>query len=108
MIEISPELEPRLGPWLAAAAKGMAVVQGQDARFHVFVHNGKAGNEVGRIVASCAYELDAELLASALWSLTADVRSGEKCDDAELVLPPDVATGWSVRPFIAAYDLRSL
>ena len=108
MIEISPEDAPRLGPWLAVAAKGIAVVPGTDGRFHVFVHNGKAGNEVGRIVANCANELDAELLASALWSLIAEVRSGEKCDNAEVVLPADVAMGWGVRPFIAAYDLRSL
>ncbi len=108
MIKIRPEDSPRLGPWLAAAAKGMAVVPGSDGRFHVFIHNGKAGNEVGRIVATCTNELDAELLAAALWSLTADVRSGEKCDNAEVVLPAEVAMAWSVRPFVAAYDLRSL
>jgi hypothetical protein len=108
MINVRPEDAPRLGPWLAAAAKGMAVVPGADGRFHVFVHDGKAGNEVGRIVATCTNELDAELLASALWSLTADVQSGEKCDHAEVVLPHEVAMAWSVRPFIAAYDLRSL
>ena len=108
MIKISPEDAPRLGPWLAAAAKGMAVAPGADGRFHVYVHNGKAGNEVGHIVATCTNELDAELLACALWSLTADVRSGEKCDNAEVVLPEEVAMAWGVRPFVAAYDLRSL
>ena len=108
MIEISPQDAPRLGPWLGAAAKGMAVVPGTDGRFHVYIHNGRTGNEVGRIVATCTNELDAELLACALWSLTAEVRSGEKCDNAEVVLPDEVAMAWGVRPFIAAYDLRSL
>ena len=107
MITIRPEDAPRLGPWLASAAKGIAIAPGSDGRFHVFVHNGKAGNEVGRIVATCTTELDAELLASALWSLTRDVRFGE-CDNAEVVLPPEVAMAWSVRPFISAYDLQSL
>ena len=59
-------------------------------------------------MATCTNELDAELLACALWSLTAEIRSGEKCDNAEVVLPDEVAMAWGVRPFIAAYDLRSL
>jgi hypothetical protein len=48
------------------------------------------------------------MLACALWSLTAEVRSGEKCDNAEVVVPEDVAMAWGFRPFVAAYDLRSL
>ena len=68
----------------------------------------RPGDEVGRIVATCTNELDAELLACALWSLSAGVNSGEKCDNAEVVLPTAVAMAWSVRPFISAYDLLSL
>lgn len=96
MTQIPPPIpmkdaEPRLGQWLAAAARGIAVVPtesiGLTVNGHpvagtvwgVEVNNGEGGHEgMGRYVAYCTNELDAELVASALWSLVVDVRTGEK------------------------------
>lgn len=91
-MEIGPEQAPRLGHWLAAAARGIAILPIQGGLFHVYVHNGEfgTGTEEGRIVATCTSDLEAELVATALWSLVTDVRSGEKAD-APVALPGDRA-----------------
>lgn len=87
-MDIAPDHSPRLREWLQKAAVGIAVTPvtryGPDPHgprdwWAVEVNNGQGGHAgAGAEIAYCHTEGDAELIATALWSLVTDVRSGEK------------------------------
>lgn len=72
--EVPRDREPVLLVWLHEAAKGIAVIEMPTAdgttEWWVEAHNGLDDPEhVGSILARCATEIEAELVAAGLWAL---------------------------------------